>query len=197
MTLELLPGPWQKNQSAAQCARMFQTIVKPVYVCYILFIYLYIYSDSNQQIKLLKLILSEFSVRGEPKSHPLVSHSHSLRPRPRFRDIPLSLELRRSFQQDGLRVTGLFRMLLELIFTLLLKNITHTDTRTRSPLLGLLSEPKSCKNHIRDVQKTHYQMRKYSIQSNNQLFLMSLVPCLAWVCSPQADPGKPRRRETC
>ena len=72
MTLELLPGPWQKNQSAAQCARMFQTIVKPVYVCYILFIYLYIYSDSNQQIKLLKLIPSEFSVRGEPKS-PLSS----------------------------------------------------------------------------------------------------------------------------
>jgi len=37
-------------------------------------------------------------------------------------------------------------MLLELIFTLLLKNITRThgqtDTRTRSPLLGLLSEPK-------------------------------------------------------
>ena len=35
-------------------------------------------------------------------------------------------------------------MLLELIFTVILQNITdtHTHARTRSPLLGLLSEPK-------------------------------------------------------
>ena len=37
-------------------------------------------------------------------------------------------------------------MLLELIFTVVLQNIT--DGRTRSPLLGLLSEPKTYRPHI-------------------------------------------------
>ena len=47
----------------------------------------------------------------------------------------------------ALEPPGLFRMLLELIFTvIILQNIPHacTDARTRSPLLGLLVGAKNC-----------------------------------------------------